>query len=124
MSKQLERFVIALPLSMPVQGYESINKRGGSVATTNKGAIGNYLHRTFPFLAKIVIAKLRENYGNYSNFAMKLSEDYRDEKGKKIIGNDLISMQEIETAVYFSNTYGQDPIKWLKESIRILEEFY
>ncbi len=33
-------------------------------------------------------------------------------------------MQEIETAVYFFNRYGGDPVIWLKEARRILNEFY
>ncbi|MEK6872926.1 MAG: hypothetical protein AABW90_02860 [Nanoarchaeota archaeon] len=84
-TKNLEGvFVIALPAFMSVREYESIKKRGGSVATTTAGAIGNYLHIVTPGLAKIIMANLRDN-GGYDKYAMKIPENYIYENREKVL---------------------------------------
>ena len=119
------RFIIALPLiETDVEEYGRIRKTGGSLATTPAGAVGNYLHRTVPNVARIIQADLRDRYGGTGNYAMRVPENYTDEEGQKLEGADKRTAEEIEICTYLARCYRRrDPRTFLDESRRILGEF-
>jgi len=124
--KNLEgRFVVALPfVDVGVDEYSRIEHRGGTLDTTSAGAVGNYLFRMVPHKARIILANLRDRYGGAGNYAMRLPEDYKDDNGDELIGEDRRVAEEIEICSYFARKYGKTDARFfLKDARKILGEF-
>lgn len=118
------RFAIALPrVNLGVPEYSLIEKVGGSIATTPAAAVGNYLFRTIPGNARLVMGILKNDFGGADDYAARIPDEYRNENGMLLTGDEKRIAEEIEVASFIAGQYGGDARKYLESVRRVLSEF-
>jgi hypothetical protein len=125
-TKEKARFVIALPnVDIDVKKYSSLPKVGGSIATTEAGAVSQYLFREVrnPIIARTILANLRDRIAGNENYAMKLPDEFTNKDGSLRTGKYKQDSEEIEICYYLSRRYGGNPKSYLEQTRKLLEEF-
>ncbi|MDD5193352.1 MAG: hypothetical protein PHF67_02080 [Candidatus Nanoarchaeia archaeon] len=121
-------FVLALPdvgLDEVFQ-YRGLRKTGGTIATTEEGAVSSYLVRSTGnrVVAATIVDRLKQ-FGRLEDFAMRLDHprEYRFSDGKPMNRSEIYSDREIEICHFLTERYGGTPIEHLVTAKGILDEF-